>query len=70
MCKFSYRYLQLLMANEIKRKEPIPFYPVVGQSYFFRNKWRPIPAEFCRSKVVFRKKEVVEWYNSNYERQI
>lgn len=70
LCRFSYRYLQMLLNNEIKKKEPIPHYCIVGQSFFYKTKWRLIPKKYSKSKVLYRRKEVIAWYNSNFDRVI
>lgn len=78
MCGFSSRHLQYIThgrdgKNKNLPKEEqniIPFYKVENGWFFYKSTNLRVPVEFCRSKIVFIRKEVVRWYNKTYETQI
>jgi len=67
---FSYRTLQNYINGRTKSKTKLKYHEVENKQYFFQGKWCQVPQKYCRSNIVFRRKEFVKWYNDNFKRVI
>lgn len=64
VCKitgYSERTIQYAYKGDYKKKPILPSYKVVGGRIFITGKWEKISPKFRKNRMVFEKKEVLQW---------